>query len=143
MKDKNKVSNKMGNKVDKRMVQVLAAVALSGAVVFAAQAGTLENMERERALMIDAMLSKDLTVQERKSQMGQSRNRLVDLERMVLRDQSLRGKQSTAVRKAFENYDLTFLVHASVENNRLLSDQWLEQLGISTKSLLTPHVGRR
>ena len=43
MKDKNKVSNKMGNKVDKRMVQVLAAVALSGAVVFAAQAGTLEN----------------------------------------------------------------------------------------------------
>ena len=143
MKDKNKVSNKMGNKVDKRMVQVLAAVALSGAVVFAAQAGTLENMERERALMIDAMLSKDLTVQERKSQMGQSRNRLVDLERMVLRDQSLRGKQSTAVRKAFEIYDLTFLVHASVENNRLLSDQWLEQLGISTKSLLTTHVGRR
>lgn len=125
------------------MIAKNLAVAVMGLGSMSVNAGTLENMERERALMIDAMLSKELTVEERKTQMEQSRNRLVDLERMVIRDQSLRGKNSPAIRKAFENYDLTFLVHSSVENNRLISDQWLEQIGVSTKSLLTTHVGRR
>lgn len=125
------------------MIAKNLAVAAMGLGSVGVHAGTLENMERERALMIDSMLEKDLTVEERKMQMEQSRNRLVDLERMVIRDQSLRGKNSPAIRKAFENYDLTFLVHASVENNRLISDQWLEQIGVSTKSLLTTHVGRR
>ena len=32
-----------------------------------------------------------------------------------------------AVRTAFENYDLSFLVHASIEKNRTLIDHWLEQ----------------
>ena len=53
---------------------------------------------------------------------------VVDLERMVLRDKSLPGKSTPVVRKAFENYDLTFLVHASVENDRALKDQWLDEV---------------
>ena len=45
--------------------------------------------------------------------------------------------------KAFENYDLTFLAHASVEKNLSLTDHWLEQVGVSTHSLMSTRVGRR
>ena len=55
----------------------------------AAQAGTLENLERERALTIQTLLSPSLTVSERQQKIAASKHRLVDLERMVLRDKSL------------------------------------------------------
>ena len=72
-----------------------------------------------------------------------ARARLVDLERMVLRDDSLQGKSTPAVRNAFENYDLSFLAHASVEQNRSMVDHWLEQVGVSTNSLMSARLGRR
>ena len=67
----------------------------------------------------------------------------VDLERILLRDKSVVGKNTPQVRKAFENYDLTFLAHASVEKNLSLTDHWLEQVGVSTHSLMSTRVGRR
>ena len=62
---------------------------------------------------------------------------------MVLRDQSLVGKNRPVVRKAFENYDLTFLVHSSIEKNQSLIDQWLDQVGVSTHNLMNARMGRR
>lgn len=108
----------------------------------AANAGTLENLERERAIVLDAYLDQALQPAERQSKTRVSRSRLIDLERMVLRDKSLSGKNTPRVRKAFDNYDLTFLVHASAEKNLAVADAWLEQLGISTQSLLAAKVGR-
>lgn len=108
-----------------------------------AQAGALENLERERAIMLHSLLSAEFTPQKRQEQVSISRNRLLDLERMVLRDKSLIGKNTPSVRSAFDNYDLTFLVHASVERDRTLLDHWLDQVGVSTKSLMNTHTGRR
>ena len=108
-----------------------------------AQAGTLENLERERAILVETLLSPSMAAEEREDKIATSKARLVDLERMVLRDESLKGQNRPVIRKAFENYDLTFLVHASVEKKVSLTDLWLEQIGVSTHSLMNARVGRR
>ncbi|MBH67130.1 MAG: hypothetical protein CMM58_02135 [Rhodospirillaceae bacterium] len=102
----------------------------------ASQAGTLENLERERAFLIKAFLDPELTVADRLTKLEAAKPRLVDLERMVLRDDSLTGRNTPVVRKAFSNYDLTFLVHSSTESNKSLIDTWLEQLGITTNTVM-------
>lgn len=109
----------------------------------AAQAGTVENLERERAIALETLLSADMTNEERQTSIELARTRLVDLERMVLRDESLQGNDTPTVRAAFRNYDLTFLVHASLERDRSLIDHWLEQIGLSTNSLMSARMGRR
>ncbi|MAE44059.1 MAG: hypothetical protein CMF63_03560 [Magnetovibrio sp.] len=120
-------------------VATVACLAAAGA----ARAGTLENLERERAIMVETILDPSLTAVERQGKIALSQNRLVDLERMVIRDKSLAGKNTPVVKKAFENYDLTFLVHASVEKNLSLMDHWLSQVGVSTKNVMDARVGRR
>lgn len=124
------------------LIAALAAAALFG-TINAAHAGSLENLERERAMMMQALLSTDMAPEERQKKVTLSRNRLVDLERIVLRDKKLVGRNTPAVRAAFDSYDLTFLVHASIERNRALLDHWLQQVGVSTQSLMNTRVGRR
>jgi len=120
----------------------LAAAVLIG-LIAPAGAGTLENMERERAIMIETMLSGDIDNSQRQGRMEIARTRLVDLERMVLRDKSLLGKNQPLVRAAFDNYDLTFVVHASAEKNRSIADHWLSEIGLSTQSIMNARTGRR
>ncbi len=120
---------------------LLAAVALSAPTL--ARADTLANMERERALLIETMLDGEIAAGERQARLEGARRRLLDLERMVLRDDKLVGRNTPHVRRAFANYDLTFLVHASAEKSRALADTWLAQLGISTQSLMAAKQGRR
>ena len=117
----------------------LAVLALPGA----AMAGSLENLERERAILLEAMLTPAVDGSERLDKLAIGKRRLVDLERILLRDKSVVGKNTPQVKKAFENYDLTFLAHASVEKNLSLTDHWLEQVGVSTHSLMSTRVGRR
>ena len=121
----------------------LAAATLLIGLAASASAGTLENMERERAIMIETMLSGDIDNNQRQGRLEIARTRLVDLERMVLRDKSLLGKNQPLVRAAFDNYDLTFVVHASVENNRSLADHWLSEIGLSTQAIMNARSGRR
>ena len=120
-----------------------AALMLAAGISVPTQAGSLENMERERALLLNSMLTSELTPERRQAKVEISRNRLIDLERLVLRDKSLIGKSTPSVRAAYENYDLTFLVHASTEHNRTLLDHWLQQVGVSTESLMNARIGRR
>lgn len=127
----------------KRFKSVMLATVSGALFASAATAGTLENLERERAIVLDTYLDQGINPAERHSKTQVSRNRLVDLERMVMRDKSLAGKNTPHVRKAFENYDLTFLVHAATESNRGMFDHWLEQVGVSTHSLMNARVGRR
>lgn len=107
------------------------------------EAGTLENLERERALTLGNLISAELSPREREAKLRNAKPRLVDLERMVMRDPSIKGKNTPDVQRAFNNYDMTFLMHASVEKNRTVVDHWLEQMGISTSTLMSAHVGRR
>ncbi len=126
----------------KYLIGAVVATALLS-TVNAANAGSLENLERERAMMMQALLSADLSAKDRQKKVALSRNRLIDLERMVMRDKKLVGRNTPAVRAAFESYDLTFLVHASMERERALLDHWLAQVGVSTQSLMNAEVGRR
>ena len=129
----------------KSLTKVFAAAVIVGSTLVAtpAFAGTVENLERERAILIDTMLDADVTPAEREAKIETSRNRLVDLERMVLRDDSLVGVNTPTVRRAFANYDLTFLIHAATEKEMSVIDNWLEQMGITTQSLMSAKRARR
>jgi hypothetical protein len=129
--------------IAKHTLTGIAAAAVFIALSAPAGAGPLENMERERAMMIETMLSGDLDNNQRQGRLEIARTRLVDLERMVLRDKSLIGKNQPLVRAAFENYDLTFMVHASVENSRSIADHWLSEIGLSTQAIMNARSGRR
>jgi hypothetical protein len=129
--------------MNRRTTLLFAAFASSILASGAALAGTIENLERERAIAVETLLSPNMDPAERQGSVEIARTRLVDLERMVLRDDGLRGRNTPAVRAAFENYDLSFLVHASIEKNRSLIDHWLEQLGVTTNSLMSARIGRR
>jgi hypothetical protein len=127
-----------------RLKAILAVAAAGLALsVGLAKADTLDNLERERAQLIEAMLDPALAPADRQARMEGEQRRLVDLERMVLRDESLKGRNTPTVRKAFANYDLTFLVHASLEKKVSLVDNWLDQVGVSTNSLMAARRGRR
>ena len=129
----------------KTLTKAFAAAVVAGAMLApaAASAGTVENLERERAILIDTLLNADVTPAQRDAELSNSRHRLVDLERMVLRDDSLVGVSTPTVKRAFANYDLTFLVHAAAENEMSVIDNWLEQMGLTTQSLMSAKRARR
>ena len=121
---------------------ILAGAALM-AFATAANAGTLENLERERSMTVKTFLDSGLTVDERQAKLDSQRRRLVDLERIVMRDKALRGQNTKTVRIAFKNYDVTFLGHASAEKGHTMVDHWLTQFGVSTDALMSTRVGSR
>ena len=125
---------------------VMSVIAVAGAALAfstAAKADSLDNLERERALLVDAMLDPALSPTDRQARIDSEQRRLVDLERMVLRDDSIKGKNTPTVRRAFANYDLTFLVHAALEKKVAIVDNWMDQLGLSTNSLMSTRKGLR
>ncbi len=126
-----------------RLARIAILAVLTTAAAMPAAAGTLENMERERAIMLETLLSGDISVEERQRSLEVAKSRLADLERMVLRDDALIGRDQPAIRNAFENYDLTFIIHASTEHNRALADHWLSELGLSTQAVMGARSGRR
>ncbi len=134
------------NYLKRTKLALAAAAALTSPVLIMpglVEAGSLENLERERAILIETLLSSDLPAQDRHARVAVARSRLIDLERMVLRDKDLAGKNTPVVRAAFENYDLTFLVHAATEKNRALTDHWLTEVGVSTQAVMNARMGRR
>ena len=128
-----------------KAVPAFALIAAIGAAlaVTNAQAGTLENLERERALFVETFLDPGLSVAKRQQKIATSKARLIDLERMVIRDKSLEGRNTPTVRIIFANYDLSFLVHASAEKNVTVVENWLTQLGVTTQTIMTGNVGPR
>ena len=68
-----------------RPLAIAAAAAASIALVSTtpANAGSVENLERERAMVLQAILMPDLGPDERVSKIGASQRRLIDLERIV------------------------------------------------------------
>ncbi len=127
----------------RRLILAASIAAVAATAGTAAGADTLENLERERALMVTTLLDPAMSPQERNTKTATFTHRLVDLERMVLRDKSLTGRNTPIVRKAFQNYDLTFLVHASTENDLLIVDHWMDQVGLNTHNLMSARLGRR
>ena len=108
-----------------------------------ASAGSIENLERERALLIEMFLDPELEPTERQNRIAATKTRLIDLERMVLRDDSLNGRNTPIVRKAFANYELTFLINASMESDRGPFDIWMKQIGLTTAALESARIARK
>jgi hypothetical protein len=132
--------------LQKRLYEIKIVLAPLLIIAFswgAAQASTLETLERERAQTIAIILDPTLEPSERAAKLETARLRLVDLERMVLRDDEIMKSAKPIVRRAFADYDLTFLVHASVEKDRALSDHWLSEIGVTTDHVLGARIGRR
>ncbi|WP_135075481.1 hypothetical protein [Terasakiella sp. SH-1] len=127
----------------KPKLMIFAGAALMALATTTAHADTLENLERERSVTIRTFFDASLTTDQRQAKLDSQRRRLVDLERMVMRDKSLRGKNTKTVRIAFKNYDVTFLGHASAEKGHTMVDHWLMQFGVSTDDLMSTRVGRR
>lgn len=129
------------NYIPKTTLLVIAGLGLG--LAGTAQAGTLENLERERALTVKTFLDPTLDVSKRQAKIENAERRLIDLERMVFRDNSLKGKSTKTVRVAFSNYDVSFLAHAASEKNRTMLDHWMDQFGLSTDGLMSTRIGRR
>ncbi len=128
-----------------RLSALLATTAIAASLIAAApaNAGSIENLERERALLLETLLVPDLSPDERQTKLATSKRRLVDLERIVLRDDSLTGRNTPEIRTAFANYDLTFLVHAATEKRLLVVDNWFNSIGLTTQTLLSAKMGPR
>jgi len=122
----------------------VAMLMLAGTIAAApAAADTLENLERERARLIAVMVDADLDAATRQQRIESLARRLRDLEQMALRDETLLGRNTPTVRQAFEDYELTFLVHAAGEHGVTLTEQWLTGIGLGTDEVMAARFGRR
>ena len=63
---------------------IAAALVTVAATSTAASAGPLENLERERAILIETLLDPELAPGDRQAKLEMAKARLVDLERIVL-----------------------------------------------------------
>ena len=126
----------------KKAIIVCLASAIAGGTAVSAKAGSLENLERERALAITALLDSTIDVEARSSKLNLSTARLADLEVIVINDKSLKSTYSPRVKHALSNYELTFLAHASAENDKTIAAHWFEHVGISTDQLLASRVAK-
>lgn len=108
-----------------------------------AESRTLSNLERERSSLMDIVAREALSPIDRERKIALSQRRLMDMERMVIRDDRLLGSHDPMVNKAFDHYETTFLVHASTEANQHIVDFWLQQLNLDSQSILESKRGRR
>ena len=119
----------------------LASLATLG-MTATAQAGSIENMERERALIIGQILDPAMSSQMRWERMGYSKRRMADLERIALNDKTLQDSRKPSVLRAFREYELSFLVHAATESQRPITVHWLETMGLTTSNLMNARVSK-
>jgi len=119
----------------------LASLATLG-MTASAQAGSIENMERERALVIGQILDPAMSSQMRWERMGYSKRRMADLERIALNDKTLQDSRKPSVLRAFREYELSFLVHAATESQRPITVHWLETMGLTTSDLMNARVSK-
>jgi len=125
----------------KAFLITLASLATLG-MTFSAQAGSIENMERERALVISQILDPAMSSQMRWERMGYSKRRMADLERIALNDKTLQDNRKPSVLRAFREYELSFLVHAATESQRPITVHWLETMGLTTSDLMNARVSK-
>ncbi len=104
---------------------------------------TLENLERQRAVLLNNLTTKQLNAYQREQETKHLIKRLVDLERMVLRDDRIAASNSIMAKKAFQNYELTFLVHAGSESKKSPMAHWLYSLKITDESIAKSSSGAR
>ena len=104
---------------------------------------SLENLERERAALLSAQLDSSLDLSQRQQKVQGIYRRLVDIERMVLRDDRVTSSSSLLAKNAFDKYELTFLVHSSAEKSLPPLSHWMSELDLTTDTILSAKTGHR
>ena len=118
-------------------------ILLSIIICAQANANSIDTLERERAKTLNLILDKSISIGERKKRLEISKMRLLDLERMTINDKNINKNPNHRTIKAFENFDLTFLVHSSLEKDKPISLIWLEKIGLTTENLMSTRVTRK
>ena len=118
-------------------------ILLSIIICSQANANSIDTLERERAKTLNLILDKSISIGERKKRLEISKMRLLDLERMTINDKNINKNPNHRTIKAFENFDLTFLVHSSLEKEKPISVIWLEKIGFTTENLMSTRVTRK
>ncbi len=118
-------------------------VVLITALSSSAYANSIDALERERAHTVNLILDKTISIAERKSRLEKSKMKLLDLERMIINNKNINKNPSYQTIKAFENFELTFLVHSSVEKGKPLAITWFEKIGLTTDNLINTKVTRK
>ena len=118
-------------------------IILSVFICSQANANSIDTLERERAKTLNLILDKSISIGERKKRLEISKMRLLDLERMTINDKNINKNPNHRTIKAFENFDLTFLVHSSLEKDKPISLIWLEKIGLTTENLMSTRVTRK
>jgi hypothetical protein len=104
---------------------------------------SLQNLERERASLLATLTDANISMEVRQQKSSSIYRRMADIERMVLRDERIANSDKVLVQKAFANYDLTFLVHASAERKVQPLSQWMNTLGINAANIAQSKQGYR
>ena len=108
-----------------------------------ANANSIDTLERERAKALNLVLDKNISIGDRKKNLQKSKMRLLDIERMTINSKDINKNPNYQTIKAFENFDLTFLVHTSLEKGKSLSITWLEEIGLTTENLMNTRITRK
>ncbi|MBF7073061.1 hypothetical protein ISG33_06575 [Glaciecola sp. MH2013] len=104
---------------------------------------TLINLERERAALIAVFLNNDIEMSKKHELLTFKQRQLADVERMVLRDERLLSSSSSVVKRAFNDYDMTFLVHAGAEDELSAMGKWLKNANITNQGIMATKAGYR
>ena len=120
-----------------------SAVVLIVGISTAAFANSIDALERERANTINLILDKTISITERNNKLEKVKLKLLDMERMIINNKNINKNPSYQTVKAFENFELTFLVHSSVEKGKPLAITWFEKIGLTTENLINTRVTRK
>lgn len=108
-----------------------------------AEAKTIENLERVRAKTLETMFDKTITIKQRTENIQKLKMKLLEMEKIVLNDNTLSKNPSNYTIKAFENFNSTFLVHSSLEKDKPITVNWLEEIGFTSENLLKTKAYRK
>ena len=120
-----------------------SAVVLIVGISTAAYANSIDALERERANTINLILDKTISITERNNKLEKIKLKLLDMERMIINNKNINKNPSYQTVKAFENFELTFLAHSSIERDKSIAITWLEKIGLTTENLKNTRVTRK
>jgi len=134
-------TNLKGKKMSKS--NIIISIIISFIITNHAKASPVDALERERSKLLNHVLNTNISVKDRQQNLEKSKMKLLDLERITINNKNISKNPSYQTIKAFENFDLTFLVHASLEQEKSLPILWFEKVGLTTNNLMNTRVSRK
>ena len=116
-------------------IKTMFTILLLSTFLNPAFASSIENMERTRASLIKVILDPNLNLDKKEAQLSDLKLKLLDKERIVINDKKIIQNPNRYTIRAFEEFELSFLVHASIEKNINVPSHWFNEIGITTSNL--------